>query len=472
MGEFAEYHAAARWLLGNIRGPAEAPVVLAAPDVAERRRQRFARLHAFLAQLGRPERQYTTLHVAGTSGKGSTAAVLASIMRAAGRRTGLHVTPYLQTPLEKLLIDGRMMNVERFTQLVWRIRGEVERFNAASPEGPLRYGELWVALTFAAYAAERVDVGVVEAGLGGRFDSTNVITPAAAIINRIGFDHVRSLGPTLADIASHKAGVIKPGVPVVVAPQLPEALAVIEREAAQQQAPLLLAERDFRWEIEASGPEGSTFHYRDAHGSLDGLALPLLGEHQVANAALAIAAARAMPGTPIAAAALRAGTADVRFPGRLERMQLAPEVLLDGAHNGQKAQALAAALAPLRAGRRLVLVLGVLASHPPCDIVAALAPLADVIVCTAPDVLGKSATPPDELAALCREYCPDVIVAPKPLAALEHALALADRADLVVVTGSLYLVGNVRGRWQSEANLLRSAWSAAEDPLPARLAAV
>jgi dihydrofolate synthase/folylpolyglutamate synthase len=203
------------------------------------------------------------------------------------------------------------------------------------------------------------------------------------------------------------------------------------------------------------------------------LVLPLLGEHQVANAALAIAAARAFrPVAPIGEAAVRKGLRSVRFAGRLERVQRAPEVLLDGAHNAQKAEALAQALVQLRAGRRLVLVLGILASHQPQAITAVLAPLADAIVCTAPRVIGKPAHPPEELADHCRQHCSHVEVRPGPLSATRRAVQLAGRDGVVCVTGSLYLVGATRGLWQSEADLLRSAWEDAEDPLPAALTAV
>jgi dihydrofolate synthase / folylpolyglutamate synthase len=468
VNEFGAYHAAVHWIKSNIRGPADAPEHRPTYSLDERHRRRFLRMRSFLEQLGNPERRFAALHVAGTSGKGSTCAILAAMGQAAGWRTGLHVSPYLQTPLEKLVINGRLMNVGRFVALVDRFRAEVARFNAGSPNGPLRYGEIWVALTFAAYAAERVELGVVEVGSGGRWDYTNVIQPAVAVINRIGFDHVRTLGPTIADIAAHKAGIIKQSVPVVVAEQMPEALAVVEAEARALAAPMRLASRDFCWQIQATSPTGSLFRYRDAEVDWNDLFVPLLGEHQVANAALAIAGIRCLRrGAPVTETAVRRGLAAVTFAGRLERMQYAPEVLLDGAHNAQKAEALAATLRQLRQGRPLVLVLGILASHVPEGIVEVLAPLADAIVCTAPRVIGKAARPPEELAALCRVHCATVETQPGPVSATRRAIAIAGRDGLVCVTGSLYLVGAARVRWHSEAEVLRSAWSDDADPLPA-----
>jgi dihydrofolate synthase/folylpolyglutamate synthase len=471
--QFASYHAAVQWLKGNIRGPAETAAPRPQLPLAERHRRRFLRMRAFLQRLGDPHRKFAAVHIAGTSGKGSTCAILAAIGTASGRRTGLHVSPYLQTPLEKLVIDDRLMHVGRFVCLVERFRREVAGFNAASPHGLLRYGEIWVSLTFAAYAAEQVDLGIVEVGSGGRWDYTNVLLPDVAVINRIGMDHVRTLGPTLADIAGHKAGIIKPGIPVVVAEQPAEALAIVQAEAAAQQAPMTLAGRDFCWEIERREWNATHFTYHDRDVRWPHLVLPLLGDHQVANAALAIAAARRLTkGTPVDEAAVRQGLASVRFAGRLERMQGAPEVLLDGAHNAQKAAALASALQRLRQGRRLVLVLGILASHAPQDIVELLAPLADVVVCTAPKVIGKPAYPAEELAVLCRSFCSHVEARPGPVGATRRAMTLAGKNGLVCVSGSLYLVGAVRSIWQSEEELLRSAWQDAEDPLPLPLAAL
>jgi dihydrofolate synthase / folylpolyglutamate synthase len=471
--EFSGYHAAVAWIKGNIRGPADRPEPRPLHTLEERHLRRFLRMRGFLAQLGHPERAFVAMHVAGTSGKGSTCAMLAAIGHASGRRTGLHVSPYLQTPLEKLAINDRLMNIRRFVALVERFRAEVAAFNATSPEGPLRYGEVWVALTFAAYAAELVDLGIVEVGSGGRWDYTNVIVPDVAVINRIGMDHVRTLGPTIVDIAGHKAGIIKPGVPVVVAEQPPEALAVILAEAEAQAAPVRLAGRDFVWRITGAGPTGSHFRYEDRDVRWDDLFVPLLGEYQVANAALAVAAARCLRrGPAIGEDAVRQGLASVRFGGRLERMQEAPEVLLDGAHNAQKAEALAGALRQMRQGRRLVLVLGILASHAPNGIVEVLAPLADAVVCTATKVIGKAARPPEELAALCRGYGARVETRPGPVSATRRAIALAGKEGVVCVTGSLYLVGAARSLWHTEAELLRAAWQDAEDPLPAQLAVV
>ena len=473
MDQYSNYHAAVKWLKGNIRGPAEGTLPRPQLSLEERHRRRFLRMRAFLQRLGDPQRDFAAVHVAGTSGKGSTCAMLAAIGAASGRRTGLHVSPYLQTPLEKLVVNNRLMNVGRFVCLVERFRQYVAAFNADSPHGLLRYGEIWVSLTFAAYAAERVDLGIVEVGSGGRWDYTNVLMPDVAVINRIGMDHVRTLGPTLADIAGHKAGIIKPGIPVVVAEQPADALAVVKAEASAQGAPLVLAGRDFAWEIEHRASDGSHFTYTDRDVRWSHLVVPLLGDHQVANAALAIAAARRLHrGAPVDEAAVRQGLAHVRFAGRLERMQGAPEVLLDGAHNVQKAAALASALQQLRQGRRLVLVLGILASHAPQGIVELLAPLANAVICTAPKVIGKPAYPADELASLCRHFCSQVEARPGPVAATRRAMTVAGKSGVVCVCGSLYLVGAVRGIWQSEAELLRSAWQDAEDPLPLATAAL
>lgn len=467
MGRIADYQAAVRWIHSNIRGPADTIIQPSPYSLDERRQRRLTRLRNFLDQVGTPQRQFTAFHVAGTSGKGSVCALLASISVALGWRTGLHVSPYLQTPLEKLIINGRPMNIQRFVALVESFQHEVAAFNAASPIGLLRYGELWVALTFAAYAAEGVAIGVVEVGSGGRWDCTNIIEPAVSFINRIGYDHVLTLGPTIRDIAHHKAGIIKPGTPVIVSQQPePEAIEVIIRESRIQNAPLAIEGRDFSTHIERQADTVTEFTYSDADVHWEHLHLPLLGEHQVHNAALAIAGIRTH--WPFASReAIDQGLSNVKFPGRLERIQDNPEVYLDGAHNAQKAEALIHALERLRHARKLVLVLGILTNHRPEKIVEVLAPHAQAIVCTTVAIIGKPAVPAHMLADIARTYCPVVHHASDVNQAIDQALELAGTHGLVCITGSLYLVGAARERWITEADILASAWSDEEDPLPA-----
>lgn len=467
MERIADYQAAVRWIQSNIRGPADIVVQPSPYTLDERRQRRLARLRNFLDQIGTPQRQFTAFHVAGTSGKGSVCAVLASISIALGWRTGLHVSPYLQTPLEKLIINGRPMNIQRFVALVEFFQHEVAVFNATSPLGPLRYGELWVALTFAAYAAERVTIGIVEVGSGGRWDCTNILEPSVCFINRIGYDHVLTLGPTIRDIAHHKAGIIKPGIPVVVSQQPePEALEVIIRESQSQSAPLYIEGRDFSTYIERQTDTLTEFTYSDPDVHWEHFSIPLLGEHQVHNAGLAIAGIRAhWPFAP--REAIEQGLSNTKFPGRLERIQDNPEVYLDGAHNAQKAEALIHALEQLRHKRKLVLVLGTLTTHQPEKVIELLAPHAQAIVCTTVKVIGKTAVLAHELADIARSYCPVVYHTSDINQAIDRALELAGTHGFVCVTGSLYLVGAARERWITEADILASAWPDDEDPLPA-----
>ncbi|MCL4543279.1 MAG: Mur ligase family protein [Chloroflexi bacterium] len=467
MGDIASYAEAVRWIHSNIRAPADALDGSSSYSLAERRQRRLARLRSFLALLGHPERQFVPIHVAGTSGKGSVCAIISSISAAAGRRTGLHVSPYLQTPIEKLVINGRMMAVARFVRLVQWYRQQVEAFNATSDLGPLRYGEVWVALTYAAYAAERVEVGVVEVGAGGRWDYTNVIQPDVSIINKIGYDHILTLGPTIRDIAYHKAGIIKWRTPVVVATQPEqEALEVILKEAEQQQAPLVLEGRDFAASPLLHADAGTSFAYRDREVSWESLRVPLAGPHQVRNAALAIAAARTL-WPSIQHEQVARGLAAVRFPGRLEKVQSHPTVFLDGAHNSQKAAALIEALRVLLPeGTKIIYVLGILASHQPEEVVRLIASTARAVVCTSLSVVGKTAVDAEDLAALCRHYCPSVEAIPDTHLAIQRAITLAESDGTVCVTGSLYLVGAARSLWVSEVELLDTAWHEDEDPLP------
>ncbi|MBX6342342.1 MAG: bifunctional folylpolyglutamate synthase/dihydrofolate synthase, partial [Thermomicrobiaceae bacterium] len=388
----ARYQWAADFINGLIQGPPSPPPGATAEEIRARAVARMERLRRFLAFLGDPQTRFRSVHVGGTSGKGSTAAFIAAILHAAGYRTGLHVSPYLQVETEKLQVDGRLVCGDAFADHVAALAEAMERWQAERSER-LTYGEFWVALTFFAFARERVDFAVIEVGAGGRFDLTNVLLPDVAVITSVGLDHVRTLGPTIADIAWHKAGIIKPGRAAVTAVDDPVALPVIEAEARAQGVPLqrVLPERDYRVvDSDASGselldvPSGRVFH------------LPLAGAFQAANAATAIAAARALrdlPRGPISDDAIAAGLAATRFPGRMEIVQERPQVVLDGAHNPQKMASLAASLPLLGRPERRIVVLGVLEGHDAEALARIVAPLADEVVATAPHAIERASAP-------------------------------------------------------------------------------
>lgn len=455
----ARYRWASAFLNGMIQAPPTPRPDATSEEIRARAINRVDRLRRFLDFAGRPQDRYRTLHVGGTSGKGSTSAFLASILQAAGYRTGLHVSPYLQVETEKLVVDGRLESGDRFADHVEALDGLVKQW-AARGEPPLTYGEFWVALTFLAFARDEVEFAVIEVGAGGRFDLTNVIQSDVAVITSIGLDHVKSLGGTIPEIAWHKAGIIKPARPAVTTVDQPEALTVIAREAAEQRAPLthLVDGRDFR--VLGSGAAGTALLDVASGRSFD---LPLPGTFQGANAAAAIGAARALrdlPRGPIDDDAIARGLSSTRFPGRMEIVRDGPLVILDGAHNPAKMASLVANLERLGHPTRRILVFGCLDSHDYLQLARLVAPVADEVIVTTPSATQRTSAAPEALADVIRETGCPVEVVTEPRGALEAALDRAAPDDQILVTGSLYLVGAVRERWYpSEAIVLaRSSW--------------
>jgi len=421
--------------------------------------RRLERTRDLMTRLGNPQDAYDVIHIGGTSGKGSVAMISESILHASGRHVGTHTTPYLQTPLEKVRIDKHLVEPQDVIRLGQFVLGHVE---AMKPEierlGNPHYAEAWLGLAFKAFAEQGCDVGVIEVGMGGRYDCTNVVSPRVSAITTVHYDHIRVLGDTLEEIAGHKAGIIKPGVPAVAGEMLPEALAVIEAEAQKQGSRLAHVGREVTYEPIEIGEQWGRFSYRGMNVAFDDLRVGLLGAHQFANAATALAALEffaEQTGRPLDEGAVREGLANVRFAGRIEVMQHNPTVVLDGAHNEEKVGALAAALPEIFRFKRLILVLGMLEAKNAAPILERLAGLADMIITTAPKVRGKPAIPATELAHMTSEIGGvEVIDGGSPLEALDRAMSAATAGDLVVVTGSLYLIGTARSRWHRVDEIL------------------
>ena len=416
---------------------------------------RLARLEEVLAALGDPQRRYRTLHVAGTSGKGSVCTYLGAALAAAGLRTGVHTTPYLQVPMEKLQVDGRYAAPGEFVELVRDFRAHL-----GDAMHDLTYPGLSVALTYLYFARKHVDVAVVETGVGGRYDWTNTLHPDVAVITTVGPDHLGTLGPTLQDIAYHKAGVIRPGVPAVTGVQTPE-LAVIEQEAAALASPLLRLGHEFDVEVRSCTEAGTRFNFVSQRCRLAGLETGMLGRHQAFNAGLAVAALQTFAdrASPVPEAALRQGIRDARLPGRMELIQRSPDVLLDGAHNPEKAAALARSLEEIFPDRPLRLVVGALSTKDVSGILAPFRSRVREVIVTVPHVLGKTGLEPERLAQAVADAGMEARVEPEPAAAVRRAMEDAGSDDLVCVTGSLYLVGEVRRLWVPDAVVLETGTS-------------
>lgn len=433
-----------------ISGPVTPAPGTTRAEIRRRATERLNRLRAFLEYIGNPHQQYRSIHVAGTSGKGSTSTYIASILQAAGYHTALHVSPYLQVATEKLIIDGQIASAKRYHQLVFELMEQAKAWADRGHPMPT-YGEFWVALTFAYFAHEAVDYAVVEVGAGGRFDLTNVIEPEVAAITSVGLDHLVTLGPEITDIAWHKAGILKRGAAGVTTVVEPDTHAVIEQEARDQNVDLVTIRPDVNYRNVRTDWDGTTFH--DAQSNRE-FHVRLPGDFQAANGALAMAAVRALPDGSIDDDAIATGLQQARFPGRMEIVQEQPLVLLDGAHNPQKMEGLVANLEGLLDGHRTILVLGVLESKSYVEMVDMLADHADCLIATSPQVFAK---PPVQAAAIADAAAgkfAEIEAHPGPLEALERALAIAEPGDVVIVTGSLYLVGNVREHWYPTADIL------------------
>ncbi|MSQ00579.1 MAG: bifunctional folylpolyglutamate synthase/dihydrofolate synthase [Myxococcales bacterium] len=394
----------------------------------------LARMRDFLGSLDHPEGRYPVLHVGGTNGKGSACRLLGAVLQANGQRVGVHTSPHLQMVNERIRIDGTPLSDDELAAVITEVdaaRLAWARQTLPSDEPyPLTYFEFTVACAFEAFARAGVDVAVLEVGMGGRLDATNVVSPRATAIVSIGLDHTAELGWDIASIAGEKAGIIKAGVPMVVGPLPAEALAIVRAVAAERSSPLHVWGHDF----EAFG-DGSSFRYAGA-STLDGLALGLAGDHQVVNAGVALRVLE-VAGLEVSPGAIRQGLAAARHPGRLE--WLAPDLLADGAHNPDGATTLANFLARLPRDRRRTLVLGGGTDKDIRGVATTLAPVVDRIFTTAGS--HANARNPADVAGQCEGLSVPVIAA----GALAEALAAARRdGDLVVVAGSLYLVGELR----------------------------
>ncbi|HEY8417771.1 MAG TPA: folylpolyglutamate synthase/dihydrofolate synthase family protein [Limnochordales bacterium] len=417
----------------------------------------LARIRFLLERLGHPETAYPAVHVAGTNGKGSTASMIASVLRAAGYSVGLFTSPHLVRYNERIVVDGAPIADEELAALFEGLRAHVEAAAQDPAVGQPTEFEVGTAVALAYFAQRAVDVAVVEVGLGGRFDATNVVRPLVSVITPIGLDHTRVLGGTLAQIAGEKAGIIKPGAPVVSARQPKEALDVIAARAAELGSPLYVADRDFSWDLEGADAGGTRFTFRWGASVVEHLHVPLLGPHQAHNGAVAAAALRVAgeAGFPVSEEALRRGLAAVRWPGRMQLVPGSPALLFDGAHNAEGAQTLAEGLRAVFPGQRPVFVLGVLAEKPVDAMLQILLPLGRAAVFTAPRHGRGTPVEPAELARRAAGLVPETAVEIDPLAAVARAKELAGTEGLVVVAGSLYLVGESQGLMAGELQGVR-----------------
>jgi len=392
---------------------------------------------ALMGRLGMPQTRYRTLHIAGTNGKGSTAAMTAAILQAAGYRVGLYTSPHLVEFRERIRVNSEMITESRVAQLTEQLQ------TLCQPDLSPTFFEYTTAMAFQYFADSGVDVAVVEVGLGGRFDATNVVTPMACAVTTISIDHQEYLGGTCSAIAFEKAGIIKPGVPVVVGRLEDEAWQTIKQVAGERQAPVFRLNTDFC----TAGERLQQFSYHGLGMKYDGLSCALEGRHQLDNAACALAllGAVAPQGIAVTDGAVRTGLRTVNWAGRLEVVDRRPSLILDGAHNPAAAAALADFLASsdrFQPSRPVILVLGMMRDKDHRGFVTPLKSLVDEVVLTQAD-LPRSATAQELRASLV-----GLLSHPHVVPALSDGMVLASQLatpnGLVCVTGSLMLVGECK----------------------------
>jgi dihydrofolate synthase/folylpolyglutamate synthase len=409
----------------------------------------LGRMYAFVSALGEPQQSYPILHVAGTKGKGSVSALCASALAAAGYRVGLYTSPHLTDFAERMRVNGRSILHRELVALVEENKPKIE----AIPQ--LTTFEITTALAFLYFQQQHVDAAVIEVGLGGRLDPTNVAVPVVTVITSVSYDHTQILGETLAQIAGEKAGIIKPGVPVVVAPQQEEARLVIERTAEQFNAPLIQVGRDYLYAPLAHTLDHQTFLVWPAAETDPGpgglqaqeLAIPLLGRHQVENAVTAYAALQAAVGQGLSASAdaIRRGFLTVDWPGRFEILQRDPPVVIDSAHNRDSALKLRLALDEYFPGLPVVLIFGASEDKDITGMFAELLPRVRQVVATRS--VHPRAVEPEKLVELARQSGCQASAAGSVEAALELAQQLAGREAIVLVAGSIFVAAAVRDAW-------------------------
>lgn len=405
------------------------------------------RMYELLGRLGNPHQAARSVHIAGTNGKGSTAAMVASVLSVAGYATGLYTSPHLDDIRERIRINGELIAERELISLVQELRPEIEVVHQKATYGSLTTFELLTVLAFAYFSLKRVDFQVLEVGLGGRLDATNVVHPEVSIITSISFDHTEVLGSTLSELASQKAGIIKPGSPVVSSPQPDEAARVITGTCNQCGVELVKVGSDLTWQSLSSGLDGQAFRVKGRLGDYE-LFIPLLGRHQLENAAVAVAVLEVLQekGFKISRGDIKTGLAQVSWPGRFQILSHHPLIVVDGAHNPDAARKLRQSLeqyiglsaAPVGAGqRRATLIMGASFDKDVDRVVSELCPLFSRVLVT--HSRHPRAMAPESLKAEFARHGVEVEVVDDVGVALSLASPVDD--DLVCVAGSLFVVG-------------------------------
>ena len=422
------------------------------PDFSRQTRlYNLNRISLLLEQLGNPQEKLRVIHIAGSKGKGSTAALIASVLTRAGYKTGLFTSPHLMTPRERCRIDDELISESDIAFYIDKLKPVIDAVSA-SEFGRVSFFEIYTALAFSYFADKTTDFAVIEVGLGGRLDATNVVTPVTTVITPIGLEHTTILGETYGEIASEKAEIIKHGCPLALAPQHPEAQAVFEKIAKERNAPLVEVKDLIRSDFRTSTPRivyntndlpvAQHFDVATHSEHYPQLTLPLLGYHQFVNAMTALAGLECLKrqGYVIPKASVYAGFKNVQWDGRVQRIKSVPIVVLDGAHSPVSMEALCRTLRESFRYDQMTFVVSLMRDKNLTEIGNIISKTADTVIATQvgdnPRVI-----PAEAIQNAWIGTCKKITVCPEPEKAIAKALSDASPTDLICITGSLYLVG-------------------------------
>jgi dihydrofolate synthase/folylpolyglutamate synthase len=401
------------------------------------RKWKLERMHRLLSAVGDPHHGLRFIHVAGTKGKGSTAAMMASILRAADFKVGLYTSPHLISFRERIRINGEMISEDQVCDLVTQIKPYVDELKKHEDQfGILSFFDVYTTLGILFFWIEKVDFAVLEVGMGGRLDATNVVQPLVSVITQISYDHTMSLGNNIESIAAEKAGIIKDNGYVVTSPQVPEALEIVRNTCVEKKARLFEVGVD----IHCRKDDGS-FSVSGIFGEYGNLRVPLIGDHQLINAATAVGALELLRfhDFTVTAENMRAGFEKVKWPARVEVISQNPTIVMDVAHNEASAKALRDTIESNFNYEKLILVMGISQHKDIKGIGRQICSIADQVILT--KVNNPRALEPEDMKAELGDICEDPMITQDVASALEEARSIADPTDLICIMGSVYLAG-------------------------------
>ncbi len=405
------------------------------------------RIRALLEVMGNPQDAYPTIHVGGTAGKGSTATMIAAILQQSGYKVGLHLSPHLQDIRERAQVNGKLVSKADFVKEVKAVRRQVERTAREHPYGTPTYFEMLIALAFEHFKRRKVDVAVIEVGLGGTFDGTNVIKPKVAVLTNVGLDHTEILGNTIEEIARDKAGIFKRSIDVMSGVTQPSVVKIVRKKARDQKVRLDLLGVGTVYRIKENSTKGTVFDFRSGEAAYRNVSTRMIGRHQARNAALAIGAVLKMKrcGFEVSESDIRRALAMVNVPGRFEICTTRPIVILDGAHNPMKIETLVQTLNENYKGKRISVLFAAKKDKKVEEMLARLSEITSRFYFTrfeaTTDFGRRMSYDPAELAVLTKVESETFDRASE---AYEKALSAMGKKEILCVTGSLYLVGELR----------------------------